>query len=133
MNAKEKLIKLMESKEEILEKVFKIRKGLYFNEADRKAIEKWTEEEAEEILKKIIHNIKTNDRAKGLSSYICPFCIKHEDICLNCEYGEHHGVCYHPGSDFKYVLTKVGLLNDKIFDKEWYLKQLDQEDGHENK
>jgi len=82
----------------------KIDSEWYFVDGDEKEIMTWDEKIAQSIWEKIKVCIEKNE-ASGLNYKLCPFCYKnnynhdltkpgrHNPACIDCEYGERHGIC----------------------------------------
>jgi len=119
MKVKEKLIKFMDLKAERIKECAGVRKERYFDETDMKNIREWNEKECNEIWEELKKN---SEKYEGLHIFLCPFCIKHKDECYSCEYGDNHGVCIFPESDFNSICYAFGSYSNikKCFNKAFY-------------
>ena len=88
MNAKEKLIAVMELKANRLPKL----SPAYFNEADRRAMLKWNDERCKDTVDEMIYEISNGIEAGkiycNLGTSTCAFCFYHQDSCEFCEYAD---------------------------------------------
>ena len=116
MKDKEKLIKFVQLKNEIIEKETGIN---YVTQKDIDDIKKWKKNEYEETYQILIENID-DDKTYGLGEATCIWCIKNNPLpCLDCEYGKKHGICFQAGSLYDNYRTDEMI---KIFTNEVYQK-----------
>lgn len=122
MTHQEKLVMFMEGKQKKLKEIFPDDKKWisYFTEKDKQAILNWNDENANKIwftIKRIIKREGNLFEITGLSEFVCPFCMYHykmdnPNYCRDCEYGENHGDCNEPDSDYgkiQKVFTEVPI------------------------
>ncbi len=127
MTPKDKLIAFMKAKAQYLPKY----KRQYFTKKDEAAIRRWDDEDAECVLQELIRTL-TIGSERHLNDYsICAFCVMYDQVCDDCPYGEHHGVCTDPGSLYDrlcFVLGKRNSITKCILPhKEELLKLLTEE------
>lgn len=98
MTDKEKLIKFMEKKQEIITEFNSEFEGMYFNDRDRALIEEWEEDTCKRIWEHTKDNVDLGD--DGLYSFTCPFChyytfgsekVVTRILCTQCKYVNNHG------------------------------------------
>ncbi len=129
MNDKEKLIKFIQLKNEIIEKETDLK---YITQIDIDIINKWNDNICKRIYTDLTRAI--NDLGeKGLTENTCIWCIKdyidHNNIisnikylecistCYGCEYKTQHGKCDESDSLYqKYAVDKVvNLLTNEVY------------------
>lgn len=114
MSDKEKLIKFVLLKNEIIEKETGIK---YVEQEDIDDIQKWKEGECEEIYYELIQTI-SNDKTYGVGESTCIWCLKNNPlVCFDCEYGKKHGICFQAGSLYDSYRTDEVM---KMFTNEIY-------------
>ena len=121
MNAKEKLIMFVQLKNGIIEEKTGIQ---YANVNDIMDINDWNMYECEYIYNSVVNAIDSR-YAEELYSETCIWCIKYNDNggCINCGYGERHGVCDNIGSSYsRYNREEI----DEVFTNDKYKSMLKQ-------
>lgn len=97
MTSKEKIIKFMEKKQEVLARHSK--KRVYFGVKDKRDIEKWPDKRCDAIWEGL-----TRDGYYGAGS--CPFCLYlGDEECSECSYGKRHGICGDWHSSYYYLFS----------------------------
>lgn len=90
MNNKEKIIKFLEMKNEIIEKEIHIK---YIFEEDIQDVKSWSNKECNKVYTYITDAIY-NEKVYGLGFATCPWCIIYKDRgCLYCGYCKRYGKC----------------------------------------
>lgn len=100
-----KLINFMRAKAQLLPKY----KRQYFTKADAGAIAKWSEEDAKEVLRKLVEGYdqkRLDSHWNYQDTASCVFCLKYYPECTFCEYGAKHGICCNGSGTDTY--TKIG-------------------------
>ena len=84
----------------------------YFTPEDEDDIMLWTDRECNKIIDTIVERITSWNATDGT---ICPWCIR--TSCVWCGYGERHGKCPNPNSDYHYIyktLAKIDMEDPSI-------------------
>lgn len=105
------VIGYMKKKAEVLEKYFGI--DNYFLQEDEDAISQWEYWEMIGIHDKMKSQGESNLFIRIFSSSQCPFCIKGQGECEDCEYMINHGQCDDINSDYKKTIRPLIDKNDK--------------------
>ncbi len=128
MDVKEKLIKFIQLKNEIIEKETGLK---YIVQEDIDDIKKWNEKECNNVYDDLDFFIHSNSKVNGLTEYTCIWCFKHfGEKCEECDYGLRHGICRNDGSLFnKYKTKEVKAL----FTNEVYVELFNQMNTEEAK
>ncbi|HDD43418.1 MAG TPA: hypothetical protein ENG63_00950 [Candidatus Desulfofervidus auxilii] len=125
MKTQKKLIRLMKEKAKVIQEITGI--DYYFVKEDEKDILEWEDGIAEMVWIEIKRNV-FEQMANGLSSDVCPYCIKQSLLflglskCVACEYGSRHGFCYQIGSDFNKIISNKKLSISRFLTNDWYKK-----------
>lgn len=119
MSPNEKLIKLMEGKQEVLDNCG-IKRPRYFTKKDRMVIMKWSAERAELVWGEIYEEV-TNYFDESLlfefNVLSCPFCKAY--TCRECPYGDNHGMCVTHKFDNDYSVLMDKIENDVFYPGLW--------------
>jgi hypothetical protein len=118
MNAsKEKIIKFMEAKRDMLWKT-------YFISKDKECIKKWNNTESEEVWQ---HIYKNKNDFFGVESNSCPFCIYYRYDCTKCLYRKHHNnkECSDNSSNFQKQLKENPDIKNSL-SEEWFIKTIEK-------
>ena len=113
MTAQEKLVLLMQAKQDLLVHEAKFKEGDYFGDDDASEIAMWPDKAAEEAWDTISRMAK-KDYLSNFGSGSCPWCTKFCMDCERCGYAKRHGKCGSeestwlkiPGSGHKLATTK---------------------------
>jgi hypothetical protein len=87
MTSKEKIIKTMEKKNELLKKYQK--HPTYFWQKDARSIRGWREEDCSRVWDTMKYAIIEDP----FSRFACPFCVQYDVACHICPYKKRHGRC----------------------------------------
>lgn len=111
MDAREGLVKLMGYKHECI----KHETGWdgYFTKEDAKELRELDEMEAESVVEYIYDQIE-NDYIGDAK--ICPFCVAYDQNCEVCGYGERHGFCGNPDSEYDHFVEEHGCVKSMVDD-----------------
>jgi len=129
-----KLIRFMEEKAKKVQELTGLPKETYFNKQDAKHIMEWSDDVCEEIWTHIRRAIFIFEVC-NLGTYICPFCYKANDDCLECEYAKTHMECWEENSDYKKIMKLLETeRKTKSISNEFYKKifnQIEKEGSNE--
>jgi hypothetical protein len=102
--------------------------GMYYDQIIEDIIDKWSEDDAEKVFKRIVRNV--GNCICFLTGDLCPFCIINNYDCFTCEYGEIKGVC---GDDYSNYAEICCLLKVKqeaegviIFSNDFYKEAINK-------
>ncbi len=122
MTGKEKLIKFLQLKNEVIKKETNIN---YVGKEDVTEISSWDEDRCGSIYKDIVRTVMDID-TKGLSSTTCPWCVayrKHcggDGGCTLCNYGQRNGNCYNTQSLYRRQIRKAQTSFDILLSNRTY-------------
>ena len=116
MNDKEKIIKFIQLKNEIIKKESKIN---YINKEDIDDIKSWSDDDCKTIYARMTNEININ-KIYGLGFASCPWCIlyKKKGECSDCGYGDRYIECGYDDSlynQYRSVNLIENLLNNKAY------------------
>ena len=106
MDAKDRLVMFMAAKSIIIDKELG-REMQYFTPEDAASISKWSDEDAESVLDRMVVCDVLND------ADMCPFCWYCTDAtvrefdCNKCDYALHHGRCCSPQTNTYDMICNV--------------------------
>lgn len=122
MNPQEKLIKLMEAKQERLGLCYD-----YFNEKDAEFLLSLGDEEALRCWNVFVRTIKKG--GDGLGMKLCPFCIycfSHDISCSECQYANNHGSTCEDSYTIQKIYTDRAV---NTLTNQFYLEVIDEIEG----
>lgn len=118
MNDKEKIIKFLEMKNEIIKKESKIN---YIDKEDIEDVKSWSNKKCKTIYQYITDQIHIK-KVYGIGFSTCPWCILCNIYkvkgCTDCGYGERHGECGYGDSLYdlyRSVYLIENVLTNKVY------------------